>query len=60
MVSPVPPLFCPQRPLSGGQVSDEISSEAKFSKAAPAGSLVLKPSKDIPSMSVSLGVYLAL
>lgn len=58
-VVPVPPLFHPQRPLSG-QVTDEISSESKFSRACLTGCLVLKPSKDILSVSVSVRVYLAL
>ena len=53
-------FFCPQRPLSGGQVSDEISSESKFSRPSLVGSLELKPSKDISSVSDSSRAYLAL
>ena len=48
---------CPQRPLSGGQVADEISSESKFSRPPL---VELKPSKDILPVSGSSGAYLAL
>lgn len=44
--------------LSGGQVSDEISTESKFSRPSLLGSLELKPSKDISSASVSSRAYL--
>ena len=48
---------CPQRPLSGGQVADEISSESKFSSPPL---VEPKPSKDILSVSGSSRAYLAL
>lgn len=48
---------CPQRPLSGGQVADEISSESKFSRPPL---VELKPSKDILPVSGSSRAYLAL
>ena len=53
-------FFCLQRPLSGGQVHDEISSESKFSRPSLVDSLELKPSKDVSSVSVSSRAYLAL
>lgn len=55
-MSPGPSLLCQQR----SRVSDEISSEAKFSRADLTDSLLLKPSKDIPSVSAGPGLHLAL